>query len=79
MVYWIRILAQSDAERSGRTKEVVSPDKIHEIILDDRRMKVREMAKAVGISTGVGTLHFTWIFGHEKAIRAMGAAIHNRP
>ncbi|XP_037932711.1 uncharacterized protein LOC119667491 [Teleopsis dalmanni] len=34
----------SDAERSGRPKEVITPeivDKIHEMILDDRRMKVR--------------------------------------
>ncbi|GBP28367.1 Histone-lysine N-methyltransferase SETMAR [Eumeta japonica] len=44
----------SDAERSGRSKEVITPeivDKIHEMILDDRRMKVRELVHAVGIST----------------------------
>ncbi|GBP32815.1 Histone-lysine N-methyltransferase SETMAR [Eumeta japonica] len=44
----------SDAEHSGRPKEVITPqivDKIHEMILDDRRMKVRELAHAVGIST----------------------------
>ncbi|GBP84034.1 Histone-lysine N-methyltransferase SETMAR [Eumeta japonica] len=44
----------SDAERSGRPKEVITPeivDKIHEMILGDRRMKVRELAHAVGIST----------------------------
>ncbi|GBP74486.1 hypothetical protein EVAR_58987_1 [Eumeta japonica] len=44
----------SDAERSGRPKEVITPqivDKTHEIILDGRRMKVRELAHAVGIST----------------------------
>jgi len=44
----------SDAERSGRPKEVVTPeivDKIHGMILDDRRIKVREVAEAVGIST----------------------------
>ncbi|GBP33923.1 Putative uncharacterized protein FLJ37770 [Eumeta japonica] len=44
----------SDAERSGRPKEVITPeivDKIHEMILDDRRMKVRELAHAVGISS----------------------------
>ncbi|XP_033229876.1 histone-lysine N-methyltransferase SETMAR-like [Belonocnema kinseyi] len=44
----------SDAERSGRPKEVITPeivDKIHEIILDDRIVKVREVAEAVGIST----------------------------
>ncbi|XKL62660.1 hypothetical protein PGB90_002493 [Kerria lacca] len=40
-------------EKSGRlsiiNEEII--DKIHEIILDDRRMKVRELAHAVGIST----------------------------
>ncbi|XP_037931663.1 histone-lysine N-methyltransferase SETMAR-like [Teleopsis dalmanni] len=44
----------SDAERSGRLKEVITPeivDKIYEMILDDRRMKVRELAHAAGIST----------------------------
>ena len=44
----------SDTERSGRPKEVVTPeivDKIHGMILDDRRMKGRQMAEAVGIST----------------------------
>jgi len=44
----------SEAERSGRPKEVVTPeivDKIHGMILNDRRMKVREVAEAVGIST----------------------------
>ncbi|XP_032687576.1 uncharacterized protein LOC116851845 [Odontomachus brunneus] len=44
----------SDAERSGRPKEVITPeivDKIHGIILDDLRMKVCEVAEAAGIST----------------------------
>ncbi|XP_033218081.1 uncharacterized protein LOC117173550 [Belonocnema kinseyi] len=44
----------SDAERSGRSKEVITPeivDKIHGMMLDDRRVKVREVAEAVGIST----------------------------
>lgn len=47
-------ISTSDAERSGRPKEVVTPeivDKIHGMILDDRRMKVREVAETVGIST----------------------------
>ncbi|XP_033222853.1 uncharacterized protein LOC117176706 [Belonocnema kinseyi] len=43
----------SDAERSARPKEVITPEivnKIHGIILDDRRVKLREVAEAVGIS-----------------------------
>ena len=38
---------------TGRPKEVVTPEivgKIHGMILDDRRKKVREVAEAVGIS-----------------------------
>uniref|UniRef100_T1I4P5 Uncharacterized protein n=1 Tax=Rhodnius prolixus TaxID=13249 RepID=T1I4P5_RHOPR len=43
----------SDAERSGRPVEVTTPeiiDKIHDMVMDDRRVKVREIASAVGIS-----------------------------
>lgn len=43
-----------DAERSGRPLEVTTPeiiDKIHDMVLEDRRVKVREIATAVGIST----------------------------
>ncbi|GBO99393.1 Histone-lysine N-methyltransferase SETMAR [Eumeta japonica] len=41
----------SDAERSGRPKEVTPEivDKIHEMVLDDQRMKVRELAHAVAV------------------------------
>lgn len=44
----------SHSERSGPSKEVVTPDiddKIHGMILDDQRLKVRELAEAAGIST----------------------------
>uniref|UniRef100_T1HWX8 Uncharacterized protein n=1 Tax=Rhodnius prolixus TaxID=13249 RepID=T1HWX8_RHOPR len=61
-------MGTSDAERSGRPVEVTTPeiiDKIHDMVMDDRRVKVREIASAVGIST----------FGNDKAIRKMGAAI----
>jgi len=43
----------SDAKRSGRPVEVTTPeiiDKIHDMVMDDRRVKVREIASAVGIS-----------------------------
>lgn len=43
-----------DIKRSGRPKEAVTPeivDKIHELVLNDRRMKIREIAKDTGIST----------------------------
>uniref|UniRef100_T1HM88 Tc1-like transposase DDE domain-containing protein n=1 Tax=Rhodnius prolixus TaxID=13249 RepID=T1HM88_RHOPR len=46
-------MGTSDAERSGRPVEVTTPeiiDKIHDMVMDDRRVKVREIARAVGIS-----------------------------
>uniref|UniRef100_T1HMR0 Uncharacterized protein n=1 Tax=Rhodnius prolixus TaxID=13249 RepID=T1HMR0_RHOPR len=46
-------MGTSDAERSGRPVEVTTPviiDKIHDMVMDDRRVKVREIASAVGIS-----------------------------
>ncbi|XP_025155966.1 histone-lysine N-methyltransferase SETMAR-like [Harpegnathos saltator] len=47
-------MSTSDAERSGRPVEATTPkiiDKIHNIVMNDRRIKVREIASAVGIST----------------------------
>lgn len=47
-------MGTSDAERSGRPAEATTPeiiDKIHDMVMDDRRVKVREIASAVGIST----------------------------
>ena len=48
-------ISTSDAERPGRRKEVTSQemiDKIHEIVLNDRRLKVREISETVNISVG---------------------------
>ena len=45
----------SDAERPGRPKEVTSQemiDKIHDIVLNDRRLKVCEIVETVYISMG---------------------------
>lgn len=51
-----------DEHRSGRPVEVSTPeiiDKIHDLILSDRRIKVRELVEATGISQGtvVSILH----------------------
>ena len=43
-------ISTSDAERPGRPKEVTSQeiiDKIHDIVLNDRRLKVREISETV--------------------------------
>ena len=42
-----------DEHRSGRPMEVTTPemiDKIHDMVLSDRRIKVREIVEATGIS-----------------------------
>lgn len=70
--------ATNDARRPGRPIEVTSEDivnKIHDIVLADRRVKIRELADAVHISTERVFLYFTRYFGHEKAFCKMGAAL----
>ena len=42
-----------DGPRSGRPKTVTTPEiiaKVHDMVLDDRRVKVREICNAIGIS-----------------------------
>ncbi|KAM8718673.1 hypothetical protein ACLKA7_001392 [Drosophila subpalustris] len=51
-----------DSKRSGRPKEVIIPEiirQVRQIVLTDRRVKVREIAETVGMSTGsaVSILH----------------------
>ncbi|EFN88747.1 Putative uncharacterized protein FLJ37770, partial [Harpegnathos saltator] len=44
-----------DEHRSGRPVEVTTPemiDKIHDMVLSDRRIKVREIVEATSISQG---------------------------
>ena len=48
-------ISTSDTERSGRSKGVTSQemiDKIHDIVLNDRRLKVRQISETVNISVG---------------------------
>ena len=45
----------SNAERFERSVEITSPeiiDKIHDMVMDDTKVKMHEIASAVGISTG---------------------------
>lgn len=45
----------NDAERSGRPNEAVTPEnnkQVLKIVMGDRKMKVREIAEMVNISTG---------------------------
>ena len=76
-VKWMRSVGEfkrghmntNNTERSGRQKDVTTPriiEKIHEIVLDDPKVKVRELTKATGISIGpvVEILHGS--FGMRK-------------
>ena len=56
-------ISTSDAEHPGRPKEVTSQEmfnKIHAIVLNDRRLKVREISETINISIGMG--NFKGIF-----------------
>ena len=56
-------ISTSDAERPGRPKEVSSQEminKIHDIVLNDRRLKVREISETVNMSVGR-----VWYILHE--------------
>jgi hypothetical protein len=47
-------MSMRDAERSVRSVEATTPeivDKIHDMVMDYRRVKVREIASAVGFSS----------------------------
>ena len=56
--YWVAEFKRGhtscqDEHRSGRPNEVTTPEivkKIHKMVLDDRRLKVRELADMIGIS-----------------------------
>ena len=50
-----RLPSTNDTERSGRPKDVTIPEiieKIHDIVLDDPKVNVPELAEAIGISIG---------------------------
>ena len=61
----------------GCPNEIITPEiinKIHDIVLNDPKVKMREIAEIVSIST-----ERVLSFVHEKALCKMGAAItHNR-
>lgn len=60
IIYWFSEFKRgrtstSDAERSGRLNEAVTPEnikKVHKIVLADRKLKVHEIANIVKISDG---------------------------
>ena len=80
--YWIAGF-KSDEHAGAIPKTVTTSEnmeKIHDFVLDGPKVKVCEIAAAVGISTGSwGGLNFTLTFVFEKADLKMGAAfVYNR-
>ena len=74
-------ISTSDAELPGRPKEVTIQeiiDKIHDIVLNDRRLKVREISETVNISVGR-----VWHILHEclgmKKLSADGCRVYSQP
>ena len=60
---------RNDAERSGRPNEAVTPENIKQvlkIVMDDRKLKVREIAKMVNISTGSASTILNKKLGMKK-------------
>ena len=65
----------NDAERLGRPKDVTTPEiigKIRDIVLDDPKVKARELAEAAGKSIGSAIEIL-----HEEANRSMDTAFAN--
>lgn len=67
-----------DDDRTWRPKTATTAENIanvHQMVLDDRRIKVREIAEVYEL------VKRTYLsFRHEKAVRALGAAfVHVRP
>ena len=61
-----------DEHRSGRPVEVSTPemiDKIHDMVLSDRRIKVREIDDTTGISQGTVVFILHEKLGVKKILR----------
>jgi len=68
-------MSPSDAERFGRSVEVTTPEIIEKnLCYDDRKVKARETAEAVGISNDRVHNILHKHLHREKTIRKMGAA-----
>ena len=66
--------------RSGRPSEAVTPEHIKQvlkIVMDDRKLKVREIAKMVKISTGSASTILNEKLGIKKVFQMGAAFAHN--
>ena len=74
MAYWIYTWSCKFG-RTGRPKSATIPEiinKLHDIVSDNRRLKMSEIAKTVGISDK-GKSHSYWGIRYGKAVCKMGA------
>jgi transposase len=66
----------------GRPKSATTPEiinQVHDMVLDDWRMKVCEIAETTGISKKTGRIYFACRIRYKKALRKMGAVLaHSR-
>ena len=67
--------------RPGRHKTVTTPqiiDRIHELILEDRRISTKSIAEQLGISRGWVGSSIQERFGHAEDLREVGPEIPER-
>jgi len=65
--------------KSATTPEII--EQVHDMVLDDWRMKVHEIAETIGITKEqrMCRIYFAWRIGYEKALRKMNATLaHSR-
>ena len=74
----LNVVVYPHAPRSGRPIEAAMPeiiDKVHDIVLTDRRVKVRELVEATGISHGTVIL----ILHEQLSMKKLSAMLHPDP
>ena len=69
---WAAEFKRGRISLEGRPKRVTTPEiieQVHDMVLDDRRMKVREIAETIGISKeGVRYLYFIFFLSKDCKI-----------
>ncbi|GFY18111.1 histone-lysine N-methyltransferase SETMAR [Trichonephila clavipes] len=65
-------------DRPSTATTDVSIANVHQMVLDDRRIKVREIAEVMNMSKD-RVCHVKSTFRHEKAVRTFGAAFAHSP
>jgi hypothetical protein len=52
----LKMIHVKDVQKTATTPEII--EQVHNMVLDDRRMKVREIAETVGIFKKMGRIYF---------------------